>query len=154
MFNGRLTVQGIADGSSNTIFYAEGYSSCWGVYVYNPNYYYRSTYILDMDWEWDLIWSWYTWASTGPGFGRQTMSYSFFTYWPDYSSGTRPAGVDTFQSRPPTNACNPVMPQSLAAGAIQLGMGDGSVRSVAPNVTYPVWDAALTPAGGEALSLN
>jgi prepilin-type N-terminal cleavage/methylation domain-containing protein len=154
VFNGRLTVQGIADGSSNTIFYAEGYSSCWGVYVYNPSYYWRSTYVFDMDWEWNLLYSWYTWVSPGPGFGRQTMSYSYYRYYPDYTWGTQPAGVDTFQNRPNTNACNPVMPQSLANGSIQLCMGDGSVRSVAPNVAYPVWDAALTPAGGEALSFN
>ena len=40
---------------------------------------------------------------------------------------------------------------STAHPAIQVGLGDGSVRTLSSGVSPATWAAALTPAGGETL---
>lgn len=73
--------------------------------------------------------------------------------------------MDTFQVRPLVpatgqghfttsqglNLCNPMVPQALSVGGIQVGMGDGSVRTISPDVSYQSWQAAITPGLGEVL---
>jgi prepilin-type N-terminal cleavage/methylation domain-containing protein len=52
------------------------------------------------------------------------------------------------------NQCNTRSPQSIHSGGIQVMMMDGSVKNVANSVALDVWVAALTPAGGEVLSIH
>jgi hypothetical protein len=40
---------------------------------------------------------------------------------------------------------------STAHDAIQVGLADGSVRSVAPDISKQTWARALTPNGGDVL---
>src|SRR5260370_29031018 len=56
------------------------------------------------------------------------------------------------QWAPATADCNPNgMVQSYTAGGIQVGLGDGSVRSVTPDISATTWSTALTPAYGNTL---
>ena len=59
---------------------------------------------------------------------------------------TRPV---SFQSSPANGSCDSSLPQTFHPGGMVVGMGDGSVRVVAPGVSqYSFW-SAVTPAGGE-----
>jgi prepilin-type N-terminal cleavage/methylation domain-containing protein len=44
--------------------------------------------------------------------------------------------------------------QSLSAGGIMVGLGDGSVRSVSPGISYNTWFAAHTPDQGDVLGAD
>jgi len=46
--------------------------------------------------------------------------------------------------------CDAAVPQSPFVGGMQVGMGDGSVRTVSPNMSQWTFWAACTPAGQEA----
>jgi prepilin-type N-terminal cleavage/methylation domain-containing protein len=59
-----------------------------------------------------------------------------------------------FQIQPTLAQCNPHLPQSIHSGGMQVLLMDGSVRNVAAAVSPASWAAALTPAGGETLSLD
>ena len=57
----------------------------------------------------------------------------------------------TFQVSPlPTN-CNPVQATSPHSNGIQVGMGDGSCRTVSSGISAATWWAAITPAGTDVL---
>jgi prepilin-type N-terminal cleavage/methylation domain-containing protein len=43
---------------------------------------------------------------------------------------------------------------AMSAGGVQGLMGDGSVRNFATSIAIPVWSAAVTPAGGEAVQVH
>jgi len=60
----------------------------------------------------------------------------------------------TFQVRPRIEECNPRVPQTPFEGGLLVGMGDGSVRTVNPNVSAATFWAAVTPAGGEVLGAD
>ncbi len=47
--------------------------------------------------------------------------------------------------------CDPCRLQAMHPGGIQVGMGDGSVRSVSPSVSQPTWAAAIMPGDGNVL---
>jgi prepilin-type N-terminal cleavage/methylation domain-containing protein/prepilin-type processing-associated H-X9-DG protein len=59
-----------------------------------------------------------------------------------------------FQVQPTQATCNVFLPQQIHAGGINVLMLDGSVRLVAPSVANASWAAALTPNGGETLTLD
>jgi prepilin-type N-terminal cleavage/methylation domain-containing protein len=149
VFTGQLRLTSIKDGTSNTMFIAEGYSQCYG----GGN-----------SWQ-DRVWNIDTTsgipAAHGPTFDIDT-GFSFYdqTTW---SLVTCP-GQRTFQNRPspgvytnitscntPPQGCDAGLPQSLTSGAIQVGMGDGSVRGESAGVSFTTWSAAITPSGGELL---
>jgi prepilin-type N-terminal cleavage/methylation domain-containing protein len=43
---------------------------------------------------------------------------------------------------------------AMSAGGVQGLMGDGSVRNFSTSIAIPVWSAAVTPTGGEAVQAN
>jgi len=59
-----------------------------------------------------------------------------------------------FQVQPTQAQCNVYLPQSIHTGGINALMIDGSVRFVGNSVDVNAWAAALTPQGGETLTLN
>lgn len=67
---------------------------------------------------------------------------------------TRGSEDRTFQHRPSPAACDHRVPQSLTAGGLTVGMADGSVRVVRPDVSQAVFWGAVTPNGGEVLAWN
>jgi hypothetical protein len=64
-----------------------------------------------------------------------------------------PVAGQTFQVQPPTVKCNGAVPQSFGA-ALQVVLGDASVRSVSGGISSTTWAAALTPNRGEQLGVD
>lgn len=59
-----------------------------------------------------------------------------------------------FQMQPTLAQCNAYLPQTSHPGGIQIMLMDASVRGLSPSIDPNVWAAALTPQGGETLSLD
>ncbi len=56
------------------------------------------------------------------------------------------------QWAPTDSVCNPNgMVQSYTAGGINVGLGDGTVRSITPDISATTWSNALTPNDGQPL---
>jgi prepilin-type N-terminal cleavage/methylation domain-containing protein len=157
VYTGNLKVNTIRDGTSNTMFIAEGYSGCYGG---SATYQYR---------YWNIDTTWGISPASGPTFDvdpglKIQLPYNQWgnTGYPwTQSCPTK----RTFQDRPPPNlysqgtvsctsppqGCDASLPQALTFGSIQVGLGDGSVRSVSAGISFTTWAAAITPAGGETL---
>ncbi|MDY3552683.1 DUF1559 domain-containing protein [Gemmata sp. JC717] len=108
----------LADGTSNTVFWAERRSSC------------------------PLSW----WA---PG-GRTVVSWVSCSYeQPCNAAFLATAGPPQFGSTP--DNCNVDAPHALSPGVCNVGLGDGSVRGVGPQVTAKTWLSACNPSDGNVL---
>jgi prepilin-type N-terminal cleavage/methylation domain-containing protein len=110
------------DGTSNTVLIGERYCIC-GIDPNNsPN---PSQHI---------------WAECGQGAGPGND-----TYQPSIYTDILP------QWAPTPTTCNPLTYQGFSAGSFQVGLGDGSVRSVSPSISQQTWHNALYPNDGNAL---
>ena len=56
-----------------------------------------------------------------------------------------------FQVQPSEGNCDPTRAATAHAGGIQVGLVDGSVRTLAPSLSGDTWAAAVTRVGGEVL---
>jgi prepilin-type N-terminal cleavage/methylation domain-containing protein len=131
------------DGSSNTIAFAEHYArKCQGYSFYWPD----------------------TLCSSGGG-----RRATFADGWPDMrkggcgdiypiTQGNPPVTLGlfpmlTFQAAPsPAEIkCHPLLAQTPHATGMIVGLGDGSVRTIAPSIAPAVYWGALTPGSGEVL---
>jgi prepilin-type N-terminal cleavage/methylation domain-containing protein len=109
------------DGTSNTIVFAEKLGYCA---VSNAN-------------NTGSLWYRNNWTSTwGPYFNVRLGG-------PTYSPQIKPTPFNT--------NCEYRLPSSPHTGVINVGLGDGSTRSVSSGVSAATWWAACTPAGGETL---
>ncbi|MCS7020861.1 MAG: DUF1559 domain-containing protein [Gemmataceae bacterium] len=61
------------------------------------------------------------------------------------------AAVVTFQAKPPVDQIDYRIPQSPYSHGLLVGMADGSVRMVSPNVSPRTFWAAVSPNGGDLL---
>jgi hypothetical protein len=64
-----------------------------------------------------------------------------------------PASKPLFRPQPfagPSSQCDPRL-ASTGHAAMQVGMADGSVRSVSPGISGATWWAAVTPCGNDTL---
>jgi len=59
-----------------------------------------------------------------------------------------------FQVRPPQGDCDPTRAATSHTGGIQVGLADGSVRTLSPSISGDTWWAAVTPRGGEVLGAD
>ena len=59
-----------------------------------------------------------------------------------------------FQVQPTQSNCDRFLPTAFTASGIQVGMGDGSVRSVSSAVSVTTWGQATDPADGQVLGNN
>ena len=113
------------DGQSNTIVFAEWYTTCGGT---------------------ERIWS-------EDGQGSYAGNYAEPDYWsglnpPPSWNGTLLA-LPQFQ--PAVNACDNLTVQGPYAGGIMVGLGDGSVRLVNSGVSQATWTYAIYPNDGQPL---
>jgi len=140
---------GIPDGAPNTIAFAEGYSKAAvgnqliGWNQGNP------------PWQWDPNLQTYTgsWSALYGLSGLQDRIWTGASYLgytaPDPNNN--PNNLPPFQVKPkPTSNVQGEGPQtdlaqSYTAEGIQVGLFDGSVKLVKPNVTVASWRAASTP---------
>jgi prepilin-type N-terminal cleavage/methylation domain-containing protein len=58
------------------------------------------------------------------------------------------SSVAKFQEQPGQTQCNPALAQGVHPGGIQVGLGDGSVRSIDPSISTQTWWRACCPNDG------
>jgi prepilin-type N-terminal cleavage/methylation domain-containing protein len=148
-----MSISKIYDGTSNTIFFAERYAICGKTGATTGTQYVE-----------------HIWGEDGQNAGPTAQNYNqnaYFapSFWsppntvhPERNLTNYPwSFMPLFQIRPLINAtianggCDPTTLQGFSAGGIQVGMGDGSVRNVAPGVSKLTWGKAVDPADGQVL---
>jgi prepilin-type N-terminal cleavage/methylation domain-containing protein len=150
VFTGRPRVDAtFSDGLSTTILFTEHYGwNCGGEQFHYPTQAARPRY--------DPIGiGRASFADGGPLVGRGRNNCG--DYYP-MTSGDPPVSVAeggrTFQLRPALADCDPRLPNSSSSRGLQVAMADGSVRIIAPSISPAVFWGAVTPRGGEAISLD
>ncbi len=115
---------GFLDGTSNTIVFAEWYTTCGGV---------------------ERIWS-----EDGQGqWGNDQAEPDFWYNNPPFAwNGTL---LPTPQFQPAVASCNSTNLQGPYAGGIMVGLGDGSVRLVNSGISATTWTYAVYPNDGNPL---
>jgi prepilin-type N-terminal cleavage/methylation domain-containing protein/prepilin-type processing-associated H-X9-DG protein len=124
------------DGQSNTIVFAEKYARCQGPgAVINP-----AASLWDM---------WDTTAGVGyqPGFAISSQNTT-----PANAVGL--ASKFQVQPQPYVGNCDPSRAASGHSGGMNVGLGDGSARSLASSLSNLTWWKAVTPNGGEVLGTD
>jgi prepilin-type N-terminal cleavage/methylation domain-containing protein len=139
----RLT--SLQDGTSNTIFFAESYSVC------GPSGGTTGTQYVELIWGEDG-------QNSGP-IGQNYNANVFFVpaFWnsgrqysgdnPGTYTGPNAAtsglGTPLPQIKPTKDQCDPKRVQGFSTGGIQVGLADGSVRSVSAAVSQATWGKAV-----------
>ena len=134
----------ISDGLSNTIALGEHYATCQRIRFSTFDKYEDAA----------------VFARAGEQVGM--VSTQLFMYYPERwgnppeTLGFCMGGPDnlrpttaTFQTRPKPNECWPGLAQTPFAGGMVVGMMDGSVRTIRPDVAPAVFCAAVTPDWGD-----
>jgi len=129
----------IKDGLSNTIFYAEVYGTCGN----SGNLGSASASLwADSNAQWR------------PGFNLAVGSKNTISGYPTTTPPNAPT-VPLPQFQPHyTNNCNIGQAQGIHTGGIMVGLGDGSVRFVASNISQATWQQASDPRDGVPLGSN
>jgi hypothetical protein len=147
----------ITDGLSNTMFYAEGLTSCQRTVTYSYNF---GTPFTDTEtyggqriWNYDPYNTTYT--STYSYTDNSSTSTSSSNMAPTFSSyGSYDPSTSTsipFQQMPLPTACDDNAAQGLSSGGLLVAMGDGSIRGISPSITLTTFTAAGTPNSGDQL---
>jgi len=129
-----------ADGTSNTIAFAEHYA-------FKRN-------AFQFDWYFDM-------DPTPFDDGLVLHRASFAEDWDVHpiTKGDPPTTVGsirglTFQVHPSVAECNPMIPQTPHRGGMLVALGDASVRILRGSMSATTFWAAVTPAGGEMLGAD
>jgi len=130
------------DGTSNTIVFAEKYGDCGG------NTLNGGTGQPDSNNGGSLWYRTPTFPSTyGPYFNARAEALP-------YNLNTFQTQPNPFNNIPPASKCLFYLPQTGHTGGMQIGLGDGSVRTVSSGVSPTTFWAACTPAAGDLLPGN
>jgi prepilin-type N-terminal cleavage/methylation domain-containing protein len=143
----QLALQQIADGTSNTIAFAESYGYCttnstrigyWAGTTYPSGF---AGDIINITTTYNYTGSYYlnqgiTSSTTSSSSGSISQNFNGFS------------GSGIPQTSLSTTTCDGTLPQTMG-GLCQVLAADGSVHAVAPSVDPGAWAAALTPDGGE-----
>jgi hypothetical protein len=125
------------DGTSNCIIFATKYGYCGATASYNN---YASSPNAAVS------------AAAGAGLG------AFFGAQKTGAVGASPTAsgaTEIFQVQPTVALCDNTYPsgppQSFYTGGIQVGIADGTTRTIAPSISVNTWLYAITPADGTPL---
>lgn len=139
LFTGRVTLVGVADGTSNTLAFAERYAyGCGGV----------GSHWLTISESRNLH------SPVGHPVGIEQTAYRRATFADAALQDVLPAApppAQTFQVRPTIKSCDDRVAQASSASGLLVALADGSVRTLSPGTSPVTYWAAVTPAGGEVL---
>jgi prepilin-type N-terminal cleavage/methylation domain-containing protein len=125
----------IPDGTSSTILFAEKIGECGG---YGSLAFHGS-------------WSPNYQAAFAIGNAAGTQGYLFTDEPWNYPGKVGPASKFQVTPIPYATACDPTVASTTHTGGIQVGLADGSVRTLNQQMNALTWWYALTPAGNEVL---
>ena len=130
----------IRDGTSNTIFFAERYAQC-----NSPG---QNLFM-------GHAWAWYEDAQQGTGLSPGTAGTSDWVVGYDNPANgwASVSGIPGAlpQWRPDDASCVCYYLQSYSSGGIQVALGDGSARSIAPSISLTTWAYANHPSDGQPM---
>jgi hypothetical protein len=149
VWDGRASIAAIPDGTSNTIFFAEKYSRCDGTGSPGGVWWMRGIFH----------------GAKTFGDGGSDDSYPGDRLSANFGGGVSTGGFawlqgtnSKFQVQPPNFLANPgPCDRRLASTphtAMNVALGDGSVRTLSAGISPVTWAAALTPSGGEVLGAD
>jgi prepilin-type N-terminal cleavage/methylation domain-containing protein len=124
----KALLNAMPNGTSNTAMIAERYINC------NINGNNNSRY-----------WSYWAYIQASPGSCRAAAGFGWTTAYPPalYSGGDPQgdysAGNLTFQVAPRLTDCTSAVTQTAHVGGMQVGIGDGSVRTVSGSISVVTW---------------
>ncbi len=127
-----LTLQGVTDGLTNTIFFAEKRSHCNNSAQpanSGPSGLGRGNLLFGGQWE----------ARNAPMFAGRT------------GGGVPPALHPKFQTGVTPANCNLDVPTAFTAAGLIVALGDGSVRTISPGISVQTWNMAIDPSDGGVL---
>ncbi len=147
---GKTRFGDITDGLSNTILHAEKYAHC------------TNTFMVPAFRDGGTAWAY----CASPFFPWQPPPMNLppkgfapgFCIGPFVARGAPnaigPGSIFQVQPTPFLGNCDPTRASTPHAGGIQVGLADGSVRTLASGMSGDTWWAAVTPRGGEVLGLD
>jgi prepilin-type N-terminal cleavage/methylation domain-containing protein len=141
VFRGRPNLNHIPDGTSQTVLFAERYGYRCGNTVFPWGY--------AIDWETGTALRMRAPTFADPNFGDVVP---VTTSQPPASHGSK-RGL-TFQVKPRLSDCDPRLAQTPHQSGMLVGMGDGSVRTLAGGISERVYWGLVTPGKGEIDSVN
>jgi len=152
----------VTDGSSQTIFWAEGYAHCKSGKQghFHPDGIWHA-------WEYDYtrVWNYdpfrgdssykYTTLTEPKGYNYEYkgVTYPSYSGWGVYDSVTQQY-TKAFEHRPKPTACDPYQAQSTTSAGLLAAMGDGSVRTISPAISNPTWQAANSPDNNDVIGTD
>jgi prepilin-type N-terminal cleavage/methylation domain-containing protein len=144
---GKTPIPAITDGTSNTILHAEKYARCTNTFM-PPAFQDGGTawaYCTAIVFPWQPPPMILPGKAFQPGFAIAGLV--------DRGAPDAIGPRSKFQHRPAPflGNCDPTRAATAHPGGIQIGLADGSVRTLAPGVSGNTWWFAVTPAGGEVL---
>jgi prepilin-type N-terminal cleavage/methylation domain-containing protein len=126
-------VSAMPNGTSNTVMLAERYAECTAINTNKgSSYYVYWAYIQASPYD----------EQAASGFGWTTAAP------PPYKFSGGDPGTDLsfgnviFQVRPTVASCQNLTCQTGHSGGMQVGIGDGSVRTVSPSISVQTWRTA------------
>jgi len=143
---GRIRLADITDGTSNTILKAEKYARCANPTL--PAFSDGGTawaYCTSIAFPWLPPPMVLPGKAFGPGFAIPALAAR------GAPNAIGPGSKFQVQPTPFLGNCDPTRASTAHAGGIQVGLADGSVRTLAPSLNPDTWWAAVTPSGGEVL---
>jgi prepilin-type N-terminal cleavage/methylation domain-containing protein len=130
-------VASMPDGLSVTVLFAERYRVCPPIGTPNGTGFTNP------------VWAAYPSASSLPN-GVLYANIAAFGFITANINTTYP-DIGLFQTGPAPASCDPTVTQGAHPGAMVVGLGDGSVRSVAGSMSSTTWSNACTPNDGNPL---
>ena len=141
----KMTLVGIADGTSNTVGFAEQYAVCGqGEPDHTTG---ASPWPFHKLWAYRAPWRW----ERGPYFDTRLMSSGMAGTSQGNNSACTCTATSTAavpQNQPTVQACNPYFVQAMDSSGCLVGMMDGSVRLVSTSVNGTAWVRAIWPNDG------
>jgi hypothetical protein len=133
----KIITAAMPNGTSNTIVYVERYTACHRAPFTNRPYETYWAYVQPMPSD-EMACAGFNWPSAAELVG---------TRWNGSYNGGVPGtntlhATLTFQVRPTLEDCINLVPQTAHTGAMQVGLGDASVRAVAGNISITTWRIA------------